>query len=337
MSKQDLINQGKVVYENIKAIDSISIKNNPGGLQPWNNMDFDDFVDLYDSMLKTLNSIYKNNVLDHSTYSVIANINNILNNVLKHCNAFSTNRDQGHFQNAFSQVDSLLTHVQQWGLKYEAVLGNEIVEKSELIDKEITNLLSSKTEIAALKDSVNSLIEPAVAGSLSKSFSDRKDSLNKNQDRWFWSSVILAIASIVSTVAIVWSIVGVFSNTEVLDAIQNTKDGFGEILWPTIILRVGILLPVYSVFIFCFLQYKKERDLEEEYAHKAAVATSLPNYGGLAVENDVKDQILSEASKVIFTSPTLRKAKESKSETTDISNLNKLFTNLQKFIPKGNE
>jgi hypothetical protein len=98
-----------------------------------------------------------------------------------------------------------------------------------------------------------------------------------------------------------------------------------------------VLLPIYSIFVFSFLQYKKERDLEEEYAHKAAVATSLPNYGSLAVENGVKDQILSEASKVIFTSPSPKKVSSGKEETIGVSQINSLLSNIQKLIPKNKE
>jgi len=334
MSRDALINQGKVVYENIKNLDRSTLLSDPGNLQPWNSLAFDDFVESYDEMLSQLDAIYENNILNKSPFNLINGMNSHLNAVLQHLNAFVTNRAQAQYQNAFQHLESMRTNIQQWGYRYEAILGNDIEERSKLIDEEITKLLSNKSDIEALKSSVNSLIEPAVAGSLSKSFSDRKNALHTNQNRWFWASGIMAVISVVSTIVVVWSIVGVFNSEEVLNVIANGKNGTEGIIWATIGLRIGALLPIYSMVVFSFLQYKKERDLEEEYAHKAAVATSLPNYGSLAVEDGVKDQILSEASKVIFTSPSSTKGVKEKDEVIGISQLNGLLSNLQKLIPK---
>ena len=75
------------------------------------------------------------------------------------------------------------------------------------------------------------------------------------------------------------------------------------VAWGAAIVRAAILLPLFAIFAFAFSQYRRERELEEEYAHKAAVATSLPNYGDLARDAGVRDQIVSAATTVIFTSP----------------------------------
>ena len=97
-------------------------------------------------------------------------------------------------------------------------------------------------------------------------------------------------------------------------------------------MRLGILFPVYSVSIFCFTQYRKERDLEENYAHKASVATSLPNYANLAVDSTVKDQILSEAAAVIFTSPTKEKTGKPADKEPKLKEINELVRSFEKFV-----
>lgn len=335
MSRENLIEQGKLAYESLSNIDKATLLNNPNNLQPWQGLDFNDFVESFNDMLLVLEGIYSNDVLDNSPFNIINSVNSQLKVTLQHCNAFIGNRAQAQFQNAFQHIENVRTHIQQWGLKYEAVLGKDIEERSKLIDDEIKTLLSNKSEIDALKSSVNSLIEPAVAGSLSKAFADRKTVLHTNQNRWFWASVISAVMAIVATIVIVSSIVGIFASDELIKAIESGKNGTNGLIWTTVGLRIGMLFPIYSIFAFAFVQYKKERDLEEEYAHKAAVATSLPNYGSLAVENDVKDQILSEASKVIFTSPSSKDKKIEKEETIGVSQLNGLLTNIQKLVPKS--
>lgn len=337
MSRTTLINQGKLVFENIKNLDQATLLKDPGNLQPWNGLGFEDFVVSYQDMIELLDAIYENEILENAPFNLINGLNSQLNAALQHLNAFVASRAQGQFQNAFQHVENVRTNIQQWGFRYEAVLGRDIEKRSKLIDEEISKLLSNKDEIESLKRNVSSLIEPAVAGSLSKSFSDRKDTLNKNQNRWFWSSAIMAIASIIATGVIVWSIVGIFNSEEVLKAIEANKNSVDGIVWTTIGLRIGLLIPIYSIFAFSFMQYKKERDLEEEYAHKAAVATSLPNYGGLAVEDNVKDQILSEASKVIFTSPSSRKHVAEKEEKIGVNQLNSFLSTIQKMISSAKD
>ena len=335
MSREVLINQGKLVFDNIKGLDQATLLANPGNLAPWQNMTFDDFIESFHDLIEVMDSIYEDGILSKCPYNIIQGLNGQITNAFNQLNAFNGNKVQQHFHASFQHLETLRTHIQQWGLRYEAVLGQDIEERSKIIDDELTKILSNKTEIESIKTSVNSLIEPAVAGSLSKSFSDRKDALHKNQDRWFNVSIATAAISLISTVLIVWSIVGVFSSDEILKALEGSKNGSGGVIWSTIGLRIGALLPIYSIFLLSFLQYKKERDLEEEYAHKAAVATSLPNYGGLAVENNVKDQILSEASKVIFTSPSKTEEKATKNETIGVSQLNSLLTSIEKLVPKS--
>jgi len=337
MSREALINQGKLVFENIKGIDQAKLLIDPGNLPPWQNLTFDDFIESFNDIVDVMNSIYEDGILSKCPFNIIQGLNAQITQTFNQLNAFNTNKAHQHFHASFQHIETLRTHIQQWGLRYEAVLGQDIEERSKIIDDELAKILSNKTEIESIKNSVNSLIEPAVAGSLSKSFSDRKDALHKNQDRWFNVSIVTAAISLISTIIIVWSIVGVFSSDEVLKALENSKNGSDGIIWSTVFLRIGALLPIYSIFLLSFLQYKKERDLEEEYAHKAAVATSLPNYGGLAVENSVKDQILSEASKVIFTSPSNKNSNVEKGETIGVTQLNGLLGNIQKLVPKIKE
>lgn len=195
-------------------------------------------------------------------------------------------------------------------------------------------LAQHNQDVEALRSNVRELIEPAVAGSLSKSFSDRKGELHGNQVRWFWASCITAVLGVAVTVWVVASIVGIFTNDIVRDMLaEAAQQNTSSILWTTVALRLAVLPPLYAIFAFAFAQYRKERNLEEEYAHRAAVATSLPNYGDLAVDNAVKDQILSEASGVIFSSPLLTRQSGSREDMGALEEVNKLLTGLNKLTP----
>lgn len=304
-------------------------------MQPWNGLEFNDFVEAYNNLIYSLDLIYESETLINLPFNLINGLNNNLNNVLQHCNQFITNRSQTQFQNAFQQIENLRTNIHTWGLKYEIILGKKIEEKIQFLNDEINKVLSKEKEIESLKTNVESLIEPAVAGSLSKSFSDRKEDLESNKKKWFIVSVITAATGIIATFIIIWSIVGIFDSKAIAKLIEKSSSNKEGIIWLSVVLRLGALLPVYTIFAFAFSQYRKERDLEEQYAHKAAVATSLPNYGDLAIDDKVKDQILSEASKVIFHTPSEEKKDiKANSDVQSMDKLNNLLKSISDLVPK---
>lgn len=239
--------------------------------------------------------------------------------------AYQTSRDQGSFQNFALQLDSFAYHLRMFGFA-DLAMGKAKIEQAKfIIDRELDRLLSGNSDLELLKNEVKRLIAPAVAGSLSEAFTSRRNSLLKG--RQIWASVAAAggIASIYFTYNFV---------TQLSDAIMHSdklmQTGFS---WSIALIRSIVLLPVYAAFGFSFSQYKKERDFEEEYAHKAAVATSLPNYGDLARESSVRDQIVTGATNVIFTSPTAQSKELSKAEAP-IEKLKELIESISKLIPK---
>jgi len=332
MPYQTIIDQGKTAFESLKSLDTEALFADPGNLPPWNGAGIDDFKNAFESLIESIESIYENDVLDDLPFNIVSGFTNQLNGTLQHCSQFQNNKNQQHFYNAFQHVENLRTNIQTWGLSSLSILGGGVQNKINQINEELTSIINKKAEIEQLKTNVESLIKPGVAGSLSKSFSDRKQALEKKENKWFWASLITAVVAVAATVIIVLSIVGFFEGAS--QTTEQAEAGKNVILWSTLALRLGILLPIYSVFGLAFTQYTKERNLEEEYAHRSAVATSLPNYGDLAVDEKVKDQILSEASKVIFNSPTKHSSKQSENSSVipGMQQLNDLVKNLQKFV-----
>ncbi|OOQ68215.1 hypothetical protein C1S86_25495 [Vibrio parahaemolyticus] len=337
MPKNQLEKQILTAAENLLALDFTPISKLETQLPAWNNLNVDDFIVCVDALKTTLSLFEGEGIIQNVPWNILNSLHGQINNAFTHCNNFLSSKNQQHFHQAFQHVESCRTNMQTWGLDRTYFSVQELESKSQLLDDEIQKFLSHNREVELIKQNVNKLIEPAVAGSLSKSFENRKQDLNKNQNRWFWVSVVMAITSLVATLSIVSSIIGVFNNQEVIELIKGATNSSG-ILWYSVLLRIGILVPVYSLFAFSFGQYRKERNLEEIYAHKAAVATSLPNYGDLAVDNEVKDQILSEASKVIFTSPSSSSKSSSKSENlAGLEQVNQLMGSIHKLIPKSKE
>ncbi|MEW8051465.1 MAG: hypothetical protein AB2809_13930 [Candidatus Thiodiazotropha sp.] len=334
MSKQQIIQPLETLKQNIVEMDYDTFFKEPGGpYQPWNNLDINDYQESVEKLNETLEQLFSTNILEEQPWNILHGMQGAMNNVFQHNQQLFQQKNDQAFQKALQQVEALRTNLQTWGINYLLQVGKDLEDKSRLIDAEIQKLLQNNKEIETIKENVNKLIEPAVAGSLSKSFSDRKNDLNTIQGRWFWASASAAIVAVSATIWVVASIVGFFQNTEVLEVLKNQEQS-NQLIWSTVALRIGALLPIFSIFGLAFSQYRKERNLEEEYAHKSAVASSLPNYADLAVVDDVKDQILSEASSVIFVSPTSQSTgKSGKEVSVPIKDINELLGSIKKLIP----
>jgi hypothetical protein len=222
--------------------------------------------------------------------------------------AYQASRDQHSYQNFATALDSFAYHLRMFGFAQLALGQAKLEQTKATVDRELEKLLVNNREVETLKAEVRTLIAPAVAGSLSEAFTSRRNALLKGR-------VIWAVVAAVGGVASVWFTFDFVS--AVSEALLKTNvTTQGGVSWSIALIRSVILIPVYAAFGFAFSQYKKERDFEEEYAHKAAVATSLPNYGDLAREPAVRDQIVTGATNVIFTSPTSQSKEREKSSVT---------------------
>jgi hypothetical protein len=336
MPTEQLEQQILTLSDNFLKLDFSSLEDQNIGISPWNGLDLSDYLAAVQSLKNNIALLKEAGVLSSIPWNIMSSLHGTLNNAFTHSRSFINSKNQQQFHHAFQEVEGMRTNLQTWGINELYFLSKEYEQKSQLLDNEIQRFLNYNQEVESIKHNVHQLIEPAVAGSLSKSFDNRKGDLHTNQKRWFWASVTTASIALISTYFVVFSIIGVFNSEAVISFIKDSTIGSG-LLWLSVLLRIGLLLPIYSLFGLSFAQYRKERILEEEYAHKAAVATSLPNYGDLAVDNQVKDQILSEASKVIFTSPSNEKKEPSDDQIVGLEQLNRLMVSINKLVPKAKE
>ena len=226
----------------------------------------------------------------------------VVQNVYNTFTAYQASRDQNAYQNFAQNLDSFAYHLRLFGFSQLALGQSKIEQTKATIDKELEKLLTNNREVEILKGEVRTLSAPAVAGSLSEAFTSRRNALLKGRVIWAIIAGIGGVASVLYT----YDFVSAVSEAMLKNGVASGTS------WPIALIRSAILIPVYAAFGFAFSQYKKERDFEEEYAHKAAVATSLPNYGDLAREPAVRDQIVTGATNVIFTSPTSRSKENDK-------------------------
>lgn len=325
MAITQIIEQISNTWNNISALD-LETPLAQGNFNPWNNLDKNDYINSFKDMSEIMSAAIEQNALEKYPWNILNSLQSTLNNVFQQTQQFASSPNQNTFQNSLSQIESLRTNLRSWGVHSYVKFGQNIESKIQGFDIEYQKIVGKSNEIENLKESVEKLIQPAVAGSLSKSFSDRQQKLKTNRSIWFWAAIIAGVSSAIATVLVVVKLIDVFT----LNFPQNvTSEQIEEIIKKQPsgsaiqLLRIAILFPFYYLFGISFNQYKSERNLEEEYAHRSAVSTSLPNYGDLAGDPKVKDQIISSATQVIFTTP-IEKKLQSKMENNTQNSLGEL-------------
>nr|WP_321239297.1 hypothetical protein [uncultured Tolumonas sp.] len=273
----------------------------------------------------TLKPLLDSGQLVDLTWSAISSIQQNAQNAYNTYNQLISNRDQGAFQNFSTNLDGFANILRMYNIPYLVLGGYNLESTRALLVNELDTLQKNNIEVEQLKESVKTLITPAIAGSLSKSFTQRRNSIMFNRVIWLIIAITIGYFVIIETNEFV---------NHISNALSQTKPETSNIgLWPTIAIRTVVLIPLFAAFGFAFSQYRKERDFEEEYAHKAAVAASLPNYGDLAREQSVKDQIVTGATSVIFSSPS-QDAKNNQNSDAVLSGIKEMIESVGKAFSK---
>ncbi|GIK70132.1 MAG: hypothetical protein HND27_07115 [Bacteroidetes bacterium] len=164
----------------------------------------------------------------------------------------------------------------------------------------------------------------AAGGALGGTFGLREKKLADGLGLWKWAVPVITLLSLG------W-VVLVFTCLK-----TNTGN-----LWVDTVLNLAKTVPAFILMGFVFRQYTKERNLQEEYAFKAAIAQTIKAYSDLLKEEDTeknksKQQMLMEAIKRVQSAPKLYHEKGSRifAFTTrglsdSIKNLNETISGLK--------
>jgi hypothetical protein len=136
-------------------------------------------------------------------------------------------------------------------------------EASQVKSKEACDFVDSK------KEEIIRLTGMAADGALGSKFDQRYIKLETGISIW-----MLAVP-IVTVVSIIWAVV-VFT---CLEAHTDNQ-------WANLLINVLKTSPAFILMGFVFSQYSKERNLQEEYAFKSAVAMTLTAYSSMLEKGD---------------------------------------------------
>lgn len=218
--------------------------------------------------------------------------------------------------NIKSSIDKNLAEAQASIKSYD----DKIKEHSESIDeienrvineeKKVGNLISSNTTEAAkleklskeanrIQKQLEKLLTPAIARDLQSTFRKRKEWL-------FASTIVWLILSISAASFLGWYIYKLFESEEFSFELEK-------------VIVAGIrLVPIITVLYFAIRQFTKTRSLEEEYAFRESIATSLMAYAEqITGDTNRKDQLIQETVNKLYESPT--KSKKISSKTKNIT------------------
>lgn len=297
MSKANRMTQFVTLWQTFKAQNPTEVLAAPLSYSDYDGLNLDEARETLRFCVETIDAVIATDSLKELSFTMIQSIQGQVQGVHNTFTQLVQARDQGSYQNFAQTLDQFAYHVRMFDMPLLTIGSGQLEKTRVKLDRELERLQTTGQEIEKLRDDVRTLIAPAVAGSLSQSFTTRRDALRTGR-------VILGIAA---AVLAGFAIYATFSFASVIGEALKTGAVAGsnqDLLWPSLVIRTIVLLPIFAAFGVVFSQYKKERDFEEEYAHKAAVATSLPNYGDLTREPSVRDQIVTGATTVIFTSPT---------------------------------
>ncbi len=281
------------------------------------------------SMMQFLRSVYEPLVvsqeLTHLSQTAINALIGQLQSVNNTYSQLTNSRDQSSYQNFAAALDQFAHHTRMFGIPYLAAGGTHIENQRQALQEQLQLLGKNVAEVEDLKADVRTLITPAIAGSLSESFRQRRDSIYKGRMLWLFACVALGVFAVYVAFDFAKTM------TELLAQQGGTKPNSTEQFWTILAVRTVVLVPAFAAFGFAFAQYRKEREFEEEYAHKAAVANTLPNYGDLAREQGVRDKLVTAATSVIFISPS-EQARKVETSNVMLGSLKEVVDSLSKAV-----
>jgi hypothetical protein len=162
---------------------------------------------------------------------------------------------------------------------------------------------------------LDDLIGREVGASLFETFKQRKGELSSSISFWKWSVPTTAVA----TVAWIFFLFG--------------NGDLASLEWQVIFVNSLKALPAIGLLLFSISQYTKERNFQEEYAFKSAVALTVNSYADQLVVEENKDKLIMDSVNEIYKTPLTSKHKDA--ETKSLTGTAKELTDVAKSLLKS--
>lgn len=255
---------------------------------------------------KELTQITNNLNSTNQTKSQIEQTSNFISNIKSSIDK-SLAEVQASIKNYTEQIEKHNKQVEeiQSRITEDEKRAKEIIEtNSEESDK----LKKLSDEATRIQTQLEKLLTPAIARDLQSTFRIRKIWL-------FWSTIVWLIITVGITSFLAWYIYKLFSNGDFSFELEK-------------VIVAGIkLIPIITILYFAIRQFTKTRGLEEEYAFRESIATSLMAYAEqIKGDTNRKDQLIQETVNKLYESPTAsNKILSTRNKSRADSNLKELI------------
>lgn len=194
-------------------------------------------------------------------------------------------------------------------------------EKIKQVEGQIIDFTSNLEFVASKKgffeernNYLNELIGREVGASLFETFKQRKTELITPVGKWLWIVIGMSVLTFVAILAI-------FTNGFGLLGIIPTD------FTTTILITNAIkTLPFFFLLFYSISQYNKERNFQEEYAFKSAVALTIKAYADIIQKDDLKDELIINSVSGIYKSPTIYRTRKTKEDNSMLDTAKDLLT-----------
>lgn len=194
-------------------------------------------------------------------------------------------------------------------------------EKTKVLDSQIFDFsenlkfVESKREFFEERNNyLDELIGREVGASLFETFRQRKKELIKPVDKWLWIVISMSVLTFVAILAIFTNGFGLLGNIP----IDFT---------PTVLITNTIkTLPFFFLLFYSISQYNKERNFQEEYAFKSAVALTIKAYADIIQKDELKDELIMNSVSGIYKSPTIYRTRRTKDDNSMLDTAKDLLT-----------
>ena len=228
----------------------------------------------------------------------LSEINTIVSN--------ATNKDteiDGILKNIKDKVTTVSESITEYEADFTAIKKDNSALKFQLeaaIVKALADLKKSKDGIEFIESNREEIVRltgMAADGALGSKFDQRQIKLEKGLTIWKCAIPVMTI------LAGLWVVV-VFKYL-----VPDFKDE-----WVNIMVSILKTSPGFILLGFVFSQYKKERNLQEEYAFKSAVAMTLTAYSKMLSNADAEDnvsrqQMLLKSIEMVYNQPQIHPVK----------------------------
>ncbi|WP_052234875.1 hypothetical protein [Alteromonas macleodii] len=187
---------------------------------------------------------------------------------------------------------------------------NELVRKFE---DSVSKVESKREYFDERNQYLNDLIGREVGASLFETFKQRKEEF---KTPIIWWGIAIPFSAIV-TIFWIYTLFG---------------DGdLAQLSWQIFLVNTFKALPAVGLLVFTISQYAKERNFQEEYAFKSAVALTINSYAEQLSDKASKDQMILDSVGKIYQSPMdQKKLIREKEQGIQIDELRKLITDFFK-------